>query len=84
MDDVGAQTATGGQTSQFSWAEGNDLKLFGCKGKDSEVNPGWHVFLYPLRVIISTHTCTLLNSELNSVDHISELYSKNQPGYLHV
>jgi hypothetical protein len=49
-----------GQTNQFSWAEGNDLKLFGCRGycngrncPDASgvphaPNPGWHVFMYNL------------------------------------
>ena len=51
----GPNAATGGQTNQFSWAEGNELKLFGCKGycngKDCNghaANPGWHVMLYNL------------------------------------
>ena len=29
---IGFQPNPDGQTNQFSWAEGNDLKLFGCKG----------------------------------------------------
>lgn len=43
---------------QFSFAEGNDLKLFGCKGycngfncnstSPGFKNPGWHFFLYNL------------------------------------
>ena len=43
---------------QFSWAEGNHLKLFGCRGYCTHENcnntspgfenPGWHFFLYNL------------------------------------
>jgi hypothetical protein len=51
-----------GQTNQFSWAEGNHLKLFGClgycngkncvnatTGVPHKPNPGWHVMMYLLR-----------------------------------
>ena len=48
----GPNSATGGQTSQFSWAEGNDLKLFGCKGKSSTARlppgvAGWRKSILP-------------------------------------
>ena len=51
-----ASAAHGGW--QFSWAEGNELKLFGCSGycngnncnstAPGFANPGWHFFLYNL------------------------------------
>ena len=55
---AGFSSAGGPSGSQFSWAEGNDLKLFGCKGYCTHENcnstspgfenPGWHFFLYNL------------------------------------
>jgi hypothetical protein len=53
----GPNSATGGQTSQFSWAEGNDLKLFGCKGKSSTAGRGLlvHYLLAFSRAAFSLH-----------------------------
>jgi hypothetical protein len=63
LGDVPSNFSSAGNGPQFSWAEGNHLKIFGCKGictgsgkscvnKTSGVphppNPGWHFFLYNL------------------------------------
>ena len=58
VDDVppGFESAAHGGW-QFSWAEGNALKLFGCRGYCNGKNcnstypgfrnPGWHFFRFP-------------------------------------
>eukprot|EP00041_Stephanoeca_diplocostata_P037592 m.1428668 g.1428668 ORF g.1428668 m.1428668 type:complete len:622 (+) comp25067_c0_seq3:83-1948(+) len=58
LGDVPSNFTSAGHGSQFSWAEGNHLKLFGCKGyctgkncnstSPGFKNPGWHFFLYNL------------------------------------
>jgi hypothetical protein len=58
LGDVPAGFATPGHQPQWSWAEGNDLKLFGCLGKCNGTNcnstspgyrnEGWHFFLFNL------------------------------------
>lgn len=55
MGDVPARFSTPGNQPQLSWAEGNHLKLFGCKGHCDGTNcnsmapgyrnEGWHLFL---------------------------------------
>lgn len=58
LGDVPANFSTAMHQPQFSWAEGNDLKLFGCEGKcdgtncnstqPGYVNKGWRFFLFNL------------------------------------
>ena len=58
MGDIPAKFSTPGNQPQFSWAEGNHLKLFGCKGHCDGTNcnstapgyrnEGWHLFLFNL------------------------------------
>ena len=58
LGDVPFDFATVGNLPQFSWAEGNDLKLFGCRGHCNGTNcnstapgyenRGWHFFLFNL------------------------------------
>jgi len=59
LGDVPADfNSVAGNGPQFSWAEGNHLKLFGCRGDCTRMNcngtapgfedPGWHFFLYNL------------------------------------
>ena len=60
LGDIPAGFSTPGQQPQFSWAEGNDLKLFGCIGCKSQdyvrcsatatgdLKLGWRMFLFNL------------------------------------
>jgi hypothetical protein len=58
LGDVPSNFTTVGRQPQFSWAEGNDLKLFGCDGRcdgtncnstsPGYANLGWHFFLFNL------------------------------------
>lgn len=58
LGDVPANFSTPGNQPQFSWAEGNHLKLFGCNGHCDGTNcnstapgyrnMGWHFFLFNL------------------------------------
>jgi hypothetical protein len=58
LGDVPTNFSTVGNQPQFSWAEGNDLKLFGCSGKCTGANcnstapgyynKGWRFFLFNL------------------------------------
>ena len=56
LGDVPAGFLTPGHQPQFSWAEGNHLKIVGCQGNCASIDsrgctapyPGWHFFLYNL------------------------------------
>lgn len=58
LGDIPANFSSAGHGMQFSWAEGNDMKIFGCKGycngqncnstSPGFKNPGWHFMLYNL------------------------------------
>ena len=58
LGDVPADFSSIAHGPQFSWAEGNHLKMFGCRGDCTRMNcnstapgfedPGWHFFLYNL------------------------------------
>lgn len=46
LGDVPQDFETPGGNPQFSWAEGSELKLIGCKVSDSDI--GWNFFMYNL------------------------------------
>lgn len=53
LGDVPAGFSSAGNGPQFSWAEGNHLKIVGCRGNCvgtgcQPAHPGWHFFLYNL------------------------------------
>ena len=58
LGDVPADFSTPGNQPQWSWAEGNHLKIFGCRGHCDGTNcnstspgyrnEGWHFYLYNL------------------------------------
>lgn len=62
LGDVPANFSTPGNQPQWSWAEGNHLKLFGCKGHCNGTNcnstapgyrnEGWHFFLFNLSALL--------------------------------
>merc|ERR1712178_249544 len=53
LGDVPSNFKTPSSNPQFSWAEGNHLKIVGCQGNCvgqgcKPAFPGWHFFLYNL------------------------------------
>jgi hypothetical protein len=48
LGDIPTNFSTPGNQPQVSWAEGNHLKIFGCRTKKSASGNGWQFFLYNL------------------------------------